>query len=229
MLRRMLILTLAFLGTSALANPEKDAALFMSNFIDQSYWDYVERKSEQNKTRVYRRALLERNIVIVDKERFHDMIPESAADEAVQRLKSHVAAFIIESYGPDHLSHIADFFRQPFGEKMLLIAKDNHLFKKLHSQSPNGGPIDQWWDYLSLQERARFGAFGSTPAGQFFVKQTWAVRRALHYEIVEISRWPDPSLHRPYIVEILKTDGILKFPNPALRQSLIKELSVTNP
>lgn len=139
MLRRMLILTLAFLGTSALANPEKDAALFMSNFIDQSYWDYVERKSEQNKTRVYRRALLERNIVIVDKERFHDMIPESAADEAVQRLKSHVATFIIESYGPD------------------------------------------------------------------------------------------PSLHRPYIVEILKTDGILKFPNPALRQSLIKELSVTNP
>lgn len=229
MLKRILILILALLGTTALANPKDDAALFMSNFIDQRYWDDVHRISERRKIRIYRDVLLERNITIADAERFQDMIPEIAADETVQRVKSQVETFIIESYGPDHLSQIADFFRLPFGEKMLAIAKDKHLFKNLHRQTPRGGPIEQWWDYLSLQERARFGAFASTAAGQFFVKQTWAVRRALHYEITELSRWPDPPLNRPYIVEILKADGVLKFPNPVTRQSLIRELSVANP
>ena len=229
MLRPVLILMLALLGTTALANSKNDAALFMSNFIDQRYWDDVHRRSELRKPRIYRRALLERNVTIADAERFQDMIPESAAAETVQRLKSHVAMFIIESYEPDHLSQIADFFRRPVGKKMLLIAKENNLFKKLHSQTRFRGPIDQWRDYLSLQERAHFGAFASTPAGQAFVNQTWAVRRALHYEITEMARWPDPPLNRPYIVEILKVDGILRFPNPVTRQTLIRELMVANP
>lgn len=222
------MLILVLFGTSAIADSEDDTELFMSNFIPQKYWDIAYRTGLRNKAWLYVNPLLERNIVIKDEERFQEMIPEIATDEAVQRLKLQIANIIIDRYGPDHLAEIADFFRTPFGEEMLSIAKDNNLFVKLHSQSPRGGPIERWRPYLSPQERAQFSVFTNTPAGQAFVTQTWAVRRSLHYQFLERSLWPAPPLNSPFIVEAIQADGILKFPNIIARQSLLRELEATS-
>ena len=229
MFRSILLLMLAFWGTTALANARDDATLFMSHFIDQKEWNKAHRAFAQNRDRLYRDTLLLQGIDIMDMEHFRDMIPKSAADEAVQQLKHHVADVIIQSYGTETLSQIADFFRTPTGEIMLATARTNKLFKQLHRQSPRGGPVEQMSAYLPIGELARYRVFTSTPAGKVFVQQTWAIRRALYYEIHEISHWPKLPLNRPYIVEIIKTDGILKFPNRVARQSLVRELSVTSP
>lgn len=229
MLRRLLAFVLVMFGTPSLADPEDDVALYIEHFIDQSYWDSAHRRGKGVSALLYRKSLSERGVAIVDRKAFINMIPDVAADEAVERLKWHAGQFIIESYGQRYLYEIAVFFRTPTGQKMLAIAKDQNLFKVLHRQSPKGGPIERWRDHLSPLDRARFNAFANSEAGQFFVTQTWAVRRSLHYLIGESSRWPEPPLNRPYIVDILKADGILKFPNRIIRQTLISELGASSP
>ena len=162
-------------------------------------------------------------------EHFLDLMPESATNDAVYRLKNHIAEVIIQSYGSEYLAEISNFFRTQTGERMLIIARQNELFKRLHRQSPHGGPVERWKTYLSLGDLSHYRAFTNTPAGKFFVQQTWAVRRKLHYEIHEISRWPNAPLDQSYFVEILEADGILKFPNRTMRTSLIQELSAADP
>ncbi len=220
---------LALWGPPALANPENDAAWFIEHFVDQRYWVSAHQTGQWNSARIHREALLERGVIIVDEERFAEMIPETATEETVKRLKSRIATIIIESYGPKHLSEISGFFRTPLGEKMLLMAKDNDLFAYLRYASPLNGPVDEWKHYLQPMERIRYMTFTGSPAGHVFVNQTWAVRNSIIHEIRESWRQPDLPLNRPYIVEILKADGIAIFPNPIARRSLITELSITNP
>ncbi|MCF6273072.1 MAG: hypothetical protein L3J37_07755 [Rhodobacteraceae bacterium] len=223
------MLMLVLLGNSAFADSEDNTEFFMLNFIPQKYWDIAYRTGQRNKAWLYINPLLERNIVIKDEERFLEMIPEIATDEAVQRLKLQIENIIIDRYGSDHLAEIAGFFRTPFGEEMLSIAKDHNLFVELQSQSPQGGPIERWRSYLSPQERAQFSVFTNTPAGKAFVTQTWSIRRSLHYQFWDRYLWPAPPLNSPYIIEIIQADGILKFPNIITRQSLLRELGATNP
>ncbi|MBL1436814.1 MAG: hypothetical protein COB08_011545 [Rhodobacteraceae bacterium] len=229
MLKKILILMLALWGPPVLANPENDAAWFMTHFVDQRYLDGVYSHGQWHSTRAHREALLERGVIIVDDERFAEMLSETAIEETVQRLKSRIATVIIESYGPKHLSEIADFFRTPLGGEMLLIAEDNDLFEDLRYASSLNGAIHKWKHYLSPIERIRYMTFTNSPAGQVFVNQTWAVRTSINAEIRKRWNWPDLPLNRPYIVEILKADGIALFPNPIMRRSLIRELSATNP
>jgi hypothetical protein len=230
MLKRILIFTLAIWGTTAIASPEDDADLFMSHFIDQKNWDMKNPLIYRKNVRRYSEPLRKRGVTIIDQSRFEQLIPEHATEDVLQQRKSHVAEIIIESYGAENLAQIADFFRTPFGQKMLLIAKEEKLFdRQLRSSLKRGknGPINRWRSYLSPLELAHFSTFANTPSGQVFVKQTWKVRRSVHNEFWNPSHWPAPPLDRPYIVEIMKTDGVLKFPNRIVRQSLISELSNT--
>ncbi len=225
MLRYVLILMLSLLGTAAFANREDDAELYMLHFIHEKHWDRAHRASQYNVERLYREPFRTRNITVLDPKRFNEMMPEIAADESVARLKTHIAQFIIDSYGAEHLSEIADFFRTPTGEQMLAIAKKHNLFARLHSQSQGGGPIDRWRGFLSPLDLARFRSFANTEAGTFFVERTWLIRRSVYYQMYDRPNWPEPPLNRPYIVDIMKADGVLKFPNRVARQSLISEMS----
>lgn len=230
MFTRVLSLLLwVFCAVGAWADPKDDASLFLSHFIDQTTWKQVHALSNENYVRRYRLSLQQEGVAIVDPERFLAMLPDLAADEAVEQIKSHLRDMVVEFYGAENLSEIMNFFRTPAGKRMLEVARDEKLFRYLHRQSPRGGPIDRWGDYLSLQERAHFSVFSKTPAGELFVAETWRLRNKVFYEIAEISRWPDAPLNRPYIVDIMKTDGVLQFPNRTLRQSLISELSKTRP
>ena len=228
MLRQILVFMLAFSGGAVLANPQDDAELFMRHFIDQYYWDSAYQSNRRFSVEIYESALRERGVAILDRGRFTDLMPEIAADEAMERLEIRVSGLVIDGYGPHHLSEIAAFLRTPTGRKLLSIANEKDFFS--HSlRERQGDPINEWGDYLSPLELARYKAFTSSAAGQIFVDQTQTLRRSLIPEILGIGNWPDPPLNRPYIVEIIKTDGVLSFPNPVARQSLIRELSAANP
>ncbi len=237
MISRMIIFVFAIFGTTAFADPEDDAEWYMSHFLTESYWDTAYRNCLRHRARLYYEPLEERNISILDKERFDMLIPESAADEAFLRLRGQLANTIIEGYGPEHLNEIVNFFKTPLGDEMLAIAKGRDLFADKLIQSALDGPVRPWLNLLSTQQRLQFNSFGITPAGQAFISQTWAVRRILFYQKYyhhdhqkrAYLRWAAPPLDRPYIIEMIQAGGILRFPNPIARQSLLNELSASNP
>lgn len=228
MRRILFVLTLLLCGTTAPANEKDDAVYYMSHFIEQKEWDSIHRRLQRRGDFFYRRELQLRGITILDYERFRDMMPSAAADEAIEQLKSHIADFVVQSYGEETLAQIADFFRTPTGKRMLAIARENRLFEELARQTPRGGPVEKWKTYLSLEDRTRYSAFTNTEAGQVFVQQTWAVRRAIHHEIYSETHWAELPIDRPYLADIVATGGILKFPNRVARQSFLSELSTTN-
>lgn len=203
------------------ANSEHDADFFTTHFIGQSNWDRALHTGQRLAARLYRDALTEQNVMIVDRDRFVDMIPQSAAEEIVEALKAHVNEIVLKHYGPDHLAHIVAFFKTPVGQKMLDDARRNRLFDRLHYQSQSDGLTGALPAGLTLQDHNRYRTFVATVAGQSFVETTWVLRRSLYYEIHEISRWPDPPLDRPFIAKIIRTDGVLRFSNLVARQALI--------
>ncbi|MEP1537242.1 MAG: hypothetical protein ABJQ34_00685 [Paracoccaceae bacterium] len=229
MLRQILTLVLVLFGAIAQADPKDDADFFMSYFIDQREWDRSYRIIEWNSPILYRDALLEKNVIVLDRGRFRDLMPDTATEDTLQLLKSHVTDFVVESYGTDTLAKIAEFFRTPTGKKMLIVAKNEVIFEQRTILGRNKHPMREWGNHLSVLEFAQYNSFTNTPAGRVFFERTVAIRRAVGYEMTEVSKWPTPSINKSYIVEIIKADGVLKFSNRTARQSLIRELSASIP
>ena len=229
MSRLLLVLVLTLFGAQAKANPNDDAAFFMTYFVSQANWDRMHRMMKQRSPRFYRDAFIERNVSIVDEDRFRDLMPDQAAEDAVKLIKSNAVDFIADHYGADNLSEIASFFRSPTGEKMLKVARDKGLFNTLFYRSVTDLPVQHWRSHLSPLELSRYNAFANSEAGRIFVKKTFVIRKALFYQFNDMSKWPTPPLNRPYVVDILKAEGVLRFPNRVVRQSLIRELSVSSP
>lgn len=229
MLRLVFTFLFVLFGPMAHANQSDDADFFVANFIDEANWIGTYRSMKSSSPRFYRSALLERNVTIVDKERFKELMPDDATEEAVQLMKSHASAFVSEEYGAENLAEIAAFFRTTTGKKMLKVARDEKLFDRQFYRRSIGGPMQQWRRHLSTLEIARYSAFTNSPAGQVFIRDTFTIRKSLFYQLNNKSLWPKPPLNRPYIVNILKTDNVLHFPNRVARQSLIRELSISYP
>lgn len=229
MISRMIIFVFAVLGTTAFADPEDDAEWFMSHFMEQRYWDSAYRIGLHDLAKAYEQALSNRNITVEDFERFQDLIPHTASEDYVKRSKHEFSIIIIEHFGPDYLAEIASFFRTPLGEEILAIENEQKFFSRLHFSEPWGGTLGIWKSNLSAMQVIEFSTFSSTPAGQFFMSQTLALRPKLRRSVFQRGTRPDPPLDRPYIIEITQTDGILRFANPIARRSLLNELSASNP
>ncbi|MEP1537363.1 MAG: hypothetical protein ABJQ34_15430 [Paracoccaceae bacterium] len=232
MLRLVFTFFLILFGPMANANQNGDANFFITYFVDDTIWDRAYRAMKLRSPLFYRNALLERDVTIADRERFIELMPEDATKEAVQLIKSRAVELISEQYGAENLAEIAEFFRTTTGKKMLNIARDEKLFKGLESLYSPGAiyhPMKQWSKHLSILEIARFNAFTNSPAGQVFIRDTVAIKKSVFIQIRSPTRWPKPPLNRPYIVNIMTTDNVLKFPNRIARQSLIRELSISSP
>ena len=227
MLIRFLILV--FLGTSALAGPKEDAKLLLDIFVNEGVWNNVQETFPKRSAKNYRSAFLEKNITIQDPERFQNALSEDAAIDGVKIVQSRFITFIQESYGTERLVEIAAFFRTSTGQKMVEIAKEERLFRKLHAQTNHRGPIQKWPSYLSQLDRARYQTFANTSAGTYFVKESWAVRAKFFYDLRNYSHWPKMPLNRQYIIDILLLDDIFKFPNRTTRTALIRELRANLP
>ncbi|MEO9898101.1 MAG: hypothetical protein ABJD13_05380 [Paracoccaceae bacterium] len=232
MLKLVFTFFLILFGPMANANQNDDANFFITHFVGDFYWDWTHRTVKLNSPRFYRNALRERDVTIIDKERFIELMPEDATEEAVQLIKSRTSEFISEQYGAENLAKIAEFFRTTTGKKMLNIARNEKLFKgieNLYATRALNPPMKQWRKHLSTLEISRFNAFVHSPAGQVFIRDTAAIRKSVLFQITHAPHWPTPPLNRPYIVNIMTTDNVLKFPNRIARQSLIRELSISSP
>ncbi|MEO9517341.1 MAG: hypothetical protein ABJH45_06230 [Paracoccaceae bacterium] len=229
MLRPILILLLAFWGTTVHADEKDDAAFFMAHFFELDFWDIEGRSFPKVYYWYYKDLLSSRSIEVVDRDRFSSMFPQSAADDRNEQYRQHASDAIIEFYGPENLGQIVDFFQTPTGQKMLRKAKADNLFRRARYQTSKNGPIEKMKAYVAFSELSRYSEFASSPAGRFFVRETYFLRRKLFHDKMEYSRWYTPPLNRPYIVDILKADGVLKFPNRIARDALIREIRAASP
>lgn len=223
MSRLLLLLFLTLCGTPLIATPREDAEFFITHFIPAKRMEGAKSYAFD-----YRSLLSSRGIVTIDHERYSEIVPRVPTDEELELIKDHVSEIIIANYGEENLSQIVDFFQTPLGEDMLTIAKNNELFAKLFYYRPARSPVQEWSSYLTPLERARYGAFTNTPAGKAFVQQTYGFRQTLHFAFYKRTFWPTPSLDQPYMIEVIKADGILKFPNRTARQSLLRELEAAS-
>ena len=228
MLRSILILLLALWGTTVHADEKEDAAFFMTHFFEPEFWDVGRRSFLKNTYWYYNDLLSSRSIEVVDRDRFNSMFPQSAADDTDEQYRQHASDAIIEFYGPENLGQLVDFFQTPTGQKMLRKAKADNLFRRARYQTSKNGPIEKMKAYVAFSELSRYSEFASSPAGQFFVRETYFLRRELFHDKQKYSRWYTPPLDRPYIVDILKADGVLKFPNPTLRDAMIREIKAAS-
>ncbi|MEP3635985.1 MAG: hypothetical protein ABJN14_01825 [Paracoccaceae bacterium] len=229
MLRSILILLLALWGTTAHADEKEDAAFFMTHFFEPDFWETERRKFlNWGGSAYYHDLLWARNIQILDRTRFNSMFPQSAADDAAQQFERHASDAIIAFYGPENLAQLVDFFQTPTGYKMLEKAKADNLFRRTNLVSPLRGPVAKMKDYLKFSEHTRYSSFASTPAGQFYVQQTYVLRRTLSYDRELRFRWYMPPLDQPFLIDIVEADGVLKFPNRIARDALIREIKAAS-
>lgn len=234
MLKTLLICLLFISPKPSFADTSEDVELFMSHFISEGFWFGVRNRGRIDAAYFYATALGQIDVQIADMTRFREMTPAETVQEIFNQQEALVAGIIVEHYGVEYLSDIADFFQTPTGERMLLIAAQEGIFVQRSDttevfierrfESEWNYNFASWTDYLTFQDFTQYSAFTRTPAGAFFIENTWEIRRISRAEIVASPYFFKPNLNQQFVLEILEAEGVVEFRNRFARQTLVREI-----